>query len=81
MSLQAAEGSTFSGQTFPLLERIDGLRFRFFDGQRWVEEWRNTTTLPRAVEITLYLTDSLEKLREFSTVTDLPLARTARASS
>jgi hypothetical protein len=74
------DGFTPPEQTFPLLERIDGLRFRFFDGKRWVEEWQTTATLPPAVEITLYLADSLEKVREFSTVIDLPLAGAAQTS-
>ena len=72
-----ADGFTPSEQAFPLLERINGLRFRFFDGKQWVEEWGKsqlTATLPRAVEITLYLADSLARVKEFSTVVDLPLA-------
>lgn len=88
---RSADGFAPSGLTFPLLERIKGLRFRFFDGKQWVEEWGTnqiTATLPRAVEMTLYLpvvspverTDSLERVKEFSTVTDLPLAGVSRAS-
>lgn len=89
--VERTDGFTPSGLTFLLLERINGLRFRFFDGKQWVEEWginQTTATLPRAVEITLYLpvvspverTDSLERVKEFSTVTDLPLAGVSRAS-
>jgi type II secretion system protein J len=60
-----------------LLSRVRGLRFRFFDGRTWREEWGQDDTrgkLPRAVEATLYLDGSGEQVAEFSTVVDLPLA-------
>jgi len=67
-------------EEYPLLSGIRGLRFRFFDGRIWREEWGREDTrdkLPRAVEATLYLDDSQEVV-EFSTVIDLPLAGSGR---
>jgi type II secretion system protein J len=68
-------------EEYPLLSRVRGLRFRFFDGQVWREEWGQNDTkekLPRAVEATLYLDDAREEVAEFSTVVDLPLAMAGR---
>ncbi len=68
-------------EAYPLLSRVRGLRFRFFDGHTWREEWGQDDTrdkLPRAVEATLYLPDSHEEVVEFSTIVDLPLAVTGR---
>ncbi len=68
---------------YPLLSRIRGLRFRFFDGHTWREEWGQDDTrdkLPQAVEATLYLPDSHEEVVEFSTVVDLPLATAGHVS-
>ncbi len=68
-------------EEYPLLSRIRGLRFRFFDGRAWREEWGQDDTrdkLPRAVEATLYMQNSQEEVAEFSTVIDLPLATAGR---
>jgi general secretion pathway protein J len=68
---------------YPLLSRVRGLSFRFFDGHTWREEWGQDDTrdkLPQAVEATLYLPDSHEEVVEFSTVVDLPLATAGRVS-
>lgn len=79
---------------YPLLVQVRGLRFRFFDGRTWREEWgrENTqNTLPRAVEVVLYLADPstgslqagdpAEKVVAFSTVIDLPLAKRQSAGA
>jgi type II secretion system protein J len=66
---------------YPLLSRVRGLRFRFFDGRVWREEWGQDDTrdkLPQAVEATLYVQDSRGEVAEFSMVSDLPLATTGR---
>ncbi|MBI3801649.1 MAG: prepilin-type N-terminal cleavage/methylation domain-containing protein [Deltaproteobacteria bacterium] len=66
---------------YPLLSQVRGLRFRFFDGRIWREEWGQDDTrnkLPRAVEATLYLQDAQAAVAEFSTVIDLPLATAGR---
>lgn len=65
----------------PLLPRVHGLRFRFFDGREWQEEWRQEQTrnqLPQAVETTVYVADSRKKIWPFSTVVTLPLTETKR---
>jgi len=81
-----------TGDAYPLLVQVRGLRFRFFDGRTWREEWGRENTqnaLPRAVEVVLYLADSssgrlragdpAEAVVTFSTVIDLPLAKLLRA--
>lgn len=71
-------------EEYPLLSRVRGLRFRFFDGQVWRDEWGQNDTkgkLPRAVEATLYLEDSREEVAEFSTVVEVPLAVAGRVGS
>jgi general secretion pathway protein J len=70
-------------ETTPLLPRVQGLRFRFFNGRDWQEEWRQDNTqegLPQAVEATLYLADSRGEIAQFTTVVDLPLARKQRGA-
>jgi prepilin-type N-terminal cleavage/methylation domain-containing protein len=79
-------GRASEGETLPLLTGVQGLRFRFFDGRTWHDEWGTTPTqakLPRAVEVELYLARKRTKAssREeetvtFSTLVDLPLAGT-----
>lgn len=65
-------------EAVPLLPQVRGLRVRFFDGQRWLEEWGGGTTrgrLPRAVEVTLYVGGPAgTEVSAFSTAVDLPLA-------
>jgi type II secretion system protein J len=70
-----------NSEEYPLLSRVRGLRFRFFDGRVWREEWGQDDTrtkLPRAVEATLYVQDAHAEVAEFSTVIDLPLATAGR---
>lgn len=75
-------------EAYPLLSQVRGLRFRFFDGRHWREEWGQDDTqgtLPQAVEVVLYLVASgpatlrrgepHEEVVTFSTVIDLPVAR------
>ncbi len=79
-------GRASEGETLPLLTGVQGLRFRFFDGRAWHEEWgkeQTQTKLPRAVEVELYLARKKtgaphqeEETVTFSTLVDLPLAGT-----
>lgn len=74
------------GEALPLLSGVQGLRFRFFDGRTWYEQWGQENTrgqIPRAVEVELYLNtrgkrdpgrDTLAEVARFSTIVDLPLA-------
>lgn len=68
----------------PLLLHVHGLRFRFFDGREWQEEWRQESILkrlPQAVETTVYVADSQGKILPFSMVITLPLADTKRGKA
>jgi type II secretion system protein J len=70
-----------SGEVAALLSHVRGLRFRFFDGQNWLEEWgkdKTQGTLPQAVEVTLYLGGPDARVAVFSTVVTLPLAGSRR---
>ena len=64
-------------ESAPLLPDVQGLRFRFFDGRTWREDWQQEqgqNQLPQAVEAAVYLTDSRGESAEFSTIFTLPLA-------
>jgi type II secretion system protein J len=80
----AVGGLEQNEEAYPLLSRVRGLRFRFFDGRTWRKEWGQEDTrskLPRAVEATLYLDGSGGQMAEFSTVVDLPLAAGQRVGA
>jgi len=74
-------------QVSPLLSRVKGLRFRFFDGHTWSENWggdRTKARVPQAVEVELTLALAETSGRQhtepfasavFSTLVDLPLAQ------
>ena len=79
-------------EVLPLLSRVQGLRFRFFDGRTWSEEWGQDRTrgrVPQAVEVEIMLAiaekpgvrgnEQLEGIA-FSTLVDLPLARPVGAT-
>jgi prepilin-type N-terminal cleavage/methylation domain-containing protein len=55
---------------------IRSLDFKYYDGTEWVEEWVDTTILPKAVQITIGLQDSNdpEKLNWYTTSVRLPKA-------
>jgi general secretion pathway protein J len=81
MSFALSPTRNRADETVPLLLRVQGLRFRFFDGRIWHDDWghENTqNTLPQAVEVGLYLADAHDEVRQFSTVVDLPLAKKPR---
>jgi type II secretion system protein J len=61
----------------PLLYQVQGLRFRFFNGRTWQDEWKPENTqegLPQAVEATVYVADEHGEVSPFATVFTLPLA-------
>lgn len=70
-----------------LIDRVAGLRFRYYDPQAldWTEEWDTTQAnargevpgLPAAVWITLFLADETGAVHDFTTTVDLPLANIA----
>lgn len=78
--------SVSEGEVLPLLSQVQGLRFRFFDGRIWADEWGQGQTrgrIPQAVEVELILALSEKpdgRRHEqslgvtFSTLVDLPLA-------
>jgi general secretion pathway protein J len=79
LDIRADQDATENEMT--LLRQVRGLRFRFFDGQNWIEEWgvgRPRGRLPYAVEMTLFLEGPRDEGVTFSTVTDLPLAGSPR---
>jgi general secretion pathway protein J len=85
LSVDSARSAS-AGEVVPLLASVQGLRFRFFDGRGWSEEWGRDQTrgrIPQAVEVELLLaTNENRKVRgslqanamTFSTLVDLPLA-------
>ncbi len=65
----------------PLLYQVQGLRFRFFNGRTWQDEWKPENTqegLPQAVEATVYVADRRGEVAQFATVFTLPLASKKR---
>jgi|GEM_PF-468085 len=80
-------------EVLPLLSRVQGLRFRFFDGREWLEEWgqdRTKARVPQAVEVELVLAPAGAPEKKsnkqfenitFSTLVDLPLAQPMVAAS
>lgn len=63
------------GNSYELTEEIAGLRFRYYDGSKWKDNWdsRTNKTLPKAVEIELTLLDEDKKERSFRTIIDVPM--------
>jgi hypothetical protein len=49
----AAEGSNEGETWVPLIDDVRGLRIRYFDTRlnAWVEQWTDTGTLPRLIEL------------------------------
>jgi prepilin-type N-terminal cleavage/methylation domain-containing protein len=68
-----------------LLDRVAGLRFRYFDPEThdWLDSWDTTAdlqpgeapmSLPAAVQVILFLADQDGGVHDFGTIVDLPLA-------
>jgi general secretion pathway protein J len=60
-----------AGKTFPVVENVDSLSLRYFDGGQWRENWNSKpgSKLPKTVEINLELEGEI-----FSTAVSIPLA-------
>jgi general secretion pathway protein J len=64
------------GRPLELAEGVDGLNFRYYDGQEWADEWdsRITGTLPKAIEIVLVMRDPTRERISFSSIFPVPTA-------
>jgi len=49
------------GYLIELGAQITSLNFLFFDGYEWLEEWYDDTQVPEAIELSLTVTDPLER--------------------
>jgi len=58
-----------------LIDRVLGLNIRYYYRNEWREEWKESTTLPERVKITLSLLDSNERKKDFTTTVDIPCVR------
>jgi general secretion pathway protein J len=45
------------GVEYAMTDQVESLRFRYYDGSSWSDEWSNKTVLPKAMEISLLLND------------------------
>ena len=63
------------GITLELAEGIDGLNFRYYDGEEWVDDWDSKAKreLPKAIEIVLFVSDPTRKRIAFSTIILTPI--------
>lgn len=63
------------GNSYELTEEMAGIRFGYYDGSKWKDNWdsRTNKTLPKAVEIELTLLDEDKKERSFRTIIDVPM--------
>ena len=64
------------GLTLELAEGIDGLNFRYYDGEEWVDDWDSKAKggLPKAIEIVLLVRDPTRKRIAFSSIITVPMA-------
>lgn len=58
------------GITLELAEGIDGLNFRYYDGEEWVDDWdsKGRNGLPKAIEVVLLVEDPSRKRIAFSSI-------------
>ncbi|MBI5182567.1 MAG: prepilin-type N-terminal cleavage/methylation domain-containing protein [Nitrospirae bacterium] len=63
------------GNSYELTEEIAGIRFAYYDGSKWKDNWdsRTNKSLPKAVEVELILLDEDKKERSFRTLIDVPM--------
>jgi hypothetical protein len=61
---------------------VRGLRFRYFDGSRWLDGWNSSLqqAVPRAVEVTMVL-EGVSSGETYRTVVALPLAERGNTQS
>jgi general secretion pathway protein J len=64
------------GRPMELAEGVDGINFRYNDGQEWADEWdsRIKGGLPTAVEILLVMSDPRRKRITFSSIVPIAMA-------
>jgi len=64
------------GRPLELAEGVDGLNFRYYDGEEWVDEWdsRIKKGLPKAIEVVLIMRDPRRKRITFSNIFTVPIA-------
>jgi general secretion pathway protein J len=64
------------GITLELAEGIDGLNFRYYDGEEWVDEWdsRIKKGLPKAIEVELIIRDPRRTRITFRNKFTVPIA-------
>jgi len=56
------------GYLIQLGEQFTSLKFRFFDGTEWVDEWYDDTQVPQAVEFTLTVSDPADRENPMSLI-------------
>ena len=63
------------GITLELAEGIDGLNFRYYDGEEWADDWDSKAKggLPKAIEIVLLVSDPTRERIAFSTIIITPI--------
>jgi len=64
------------GITLELAEGVDGLNFRYYDGEEWVDDWnsKERNGLPKAIEVVLLVRDVRLKRIAFSIIIPTPMA-------
>jgi general secretion pathway protein J len=64
------------GITLELAEGIDGLNFRYYDGEEWVDDWDSKAKggLPKAIEVILLVSDVRLERIEFKNIIPVPMA-------
>jgi len=64
------------GIALELAERIDGLDFRYYDGEEWVDDWDSKARggLPKAIEVVLLVEDPSRKRIAFSSIITVRMA-------
>ncbi len=64
------------GMALELAEGIDGLNFRYHDGEEWVDDWDSEARkgLPKAIEVVLLMSDVRLERIAFSVIIPVPMA-------
>jgi general secretion pathway protein J len=64
------------GMALELAEGIDGLDFRYYDGEEWVDDWDSKAKggLPKAIEVVLLVEDPTRKRIAFSSIITVRMA-------
>ena len=64
------------GNPLEMAEGVDGLNFRYYDGDEWLDEWdsRIKGDLPKAIEVVLVMRDPRRTRITFSSILSIPIA-------